>query len=58
MLLLQDEFTVQKGRHKAAKRHLFLFDDLLVLAKPKKVIAGQDEYLYKLSLKVITYPTF
>lgn len=52
MLLLQDEFLVQKGRHKAARRHLFLFEDLLVFAKPKKVAGAQDEYTYKSSLKV------
>ncbi|XP_067930542.1 uncharacterized protein [Watersipora subatra] len=51
-LLLQEEFTVQKSRHKAAKRHLFLFDDLLVFAKAKKVAVGQDVYIYKSSLKV------
>lgn len=51
-LLLQEEFTVQKSRHKAAKRHLFLFDDLLVFAKAKKLNAGGDEYTYKSSLKV------
>lgn len=53
MLLLQDEFLVQKSRHKAAKRHLFLFEDLLVFAKSKKVLGAQDEYTYKSSLKVI-----
>ena len=51
-LLLQDEFTVQKSRSKASKRQVFLFDDLLVFAKQKKMSAGRDEFTYKYSLKV------
>lgn len=54
--MLQEEFTVQKSRHKVAKRHLFLFDDLLVFAKAKKLGAGRDEYVYKSSLKVSPVP--
>ena len=51
-LLLQDEFTVQKSRSKASKRQVFLFDDLIVFAKQKKMSAGRDEFTYKSSLKV------
>lgn len=50
-LLLQHEFTLQK-KHNSTKRQLFLFEDLLVFAKPRKIGAGRDQYLYKTSRKV------
>lgn len=48
---MQEEFIVSKNRRKMV-RHIFLFEQLLVLAKPKRLGAGRDQYVYKSSMKV------
>ncbi|XP_029464642.1 LOW QUALITY PROTEIN: puratrophin-1 [Rhinatrema bivittatum] len=49
-LVRQDEFTVWLGRKKC-QRHVFLFEDLILFSKPKKVEGGFDVFIYKRSLK-------
>lgn len=49
-LLRQDEFTVWTGRKKC-QRHVFLFEELLLLSKPKKMEGGLDVFHYKHSFK-------
>ncbi|KAM8877902.1 uncharacterized protein plekhg4 isoform 1-T1 [Synchiropus picturatus] len=49
-LLRQDEFTVWTGRKKC-QRHVFLFQELLLLSKPKKMEGGLDVFHYKHSFK-------
>lgn len=51
MLLRQDEFLVWQGRRKCLRR-VFLFDDLVLLAKPRRSASGHDVYVYKHSIKV------
>nr|XP_008111206.1 PREDICTED: pleckstrin homology domain-containing family G member 4B isoform X1 [Anolis carolinensis] len=49
-LRCQDEFTVYCGRKKYL-RHLFLFEDLILFSKTKKIDGGYDIYMYKQSFK-------
>ncbi|XP_060637451.2 pleckstrin homology domain-containing family G member 4B isoform X3 [Anolis sagrei] len=49
-LRCQDEFTVYCGRKKYL-RHLFLFEDLVLFSKTKKIDGGYDIYMYKQSFK-------
>lgn len=49
-LIRQDEFTVWSGRRKC-QRHVFLFEDLVLFSKPKRMEGGLDVYIYKHSFK-------
>ncbi|XP_031425073.1 uncharacterized protein plekhg4 isoform X3 [Clupea harengus] len=49
-LVKQDEFTIWYGRKKC-QRHVFLFEDLVLFSKPKRVVGGLDVYIYKHSFK-------
>ncbi|KAK5873478.1 hypothetical protein PBY51_018515 [Eleginops maclovinus] len=49
-LIRQDEFTVWSGRRKC-QRHIFLFEELVLFSKPKKVEGGLDVFIYKHSFK-------
>ncbi|XP_062417947.1 pleckstrin homology domain-containing family G member 4B [Pungitius pungitius] len=49
-LLRQDEFTVWTGRRKC-QRHIFLFEELVLFSKPKKMEGGLDVFIYKHSFK-------
>lgn len=50
-LIRQDEFTVWTGRRKC-QRHIFLFEELILFSKPKKMEGGLDVFVYKHSFKV------
>lgn len=50
-LVRQDEFTIWLGRRKC-QRHVFLFEDLILFSKPKRIEGGFDVYIYKRSFKV------
>lgn len=52
-LIRQDEFTVWTGRRKS-QRHVFLFEELVLFSKPKKMEGGLDVFIYKHSFKVNT----
>ncbi|CAB1333871.1 unnamed protein product [Coregonus sp. 'balchen'] len=49
-LRCQDEFIVWCGRRKYL-RHVFLFEDLILFSKTKKIEGGYDLYIYKQSYK-------
>ncbi|XP_054856422.1 puratrophin-1 [Eublepharis macularius] len=49
-LVRQDEFSVCLGRRKC-QRHVFLFEDLILFSKPKRIEGGFDVYIYKRSFK-------
>uniref|UniRef100_A0A8C8RCN3 Pleckstrin homology and RhoGEF domain containing G4B n=1 Tax=Pelusios castaneus TaxID=367368 RepID=A0A8C8RCN3_9SAUR len=49
-LRCQDEFIVSCGRKKYL-RHVFLFEDLILFSKTKKIDGGYDIYMYKQSFK-------
>ncbi|XP_072237240.1 puratrophin-1 [Leuresthes tenuis] len=49
-LIRQDEFAVWSGRRKC-QRHIFLFEELVLFSKPKKMEGGLDVFLYKHSFK-------
>ncbi|XP_044308572.1 pleckstrin homology domain-containing family G member 4B isoform X2 [Varanus komodoensis] len=49
-LRCQDEFIVYCGRKKYL-RHVFLFEDLILFSKTKKIDGGYDMYMYKQSFK-------
>ncbi|XP_072374479.1 pleckstrin homology domain-containing family G member 4B isoform X2 [Scyliorhinus torazame] len=49
-LVCQDEFTIWSGRKKY-QRHVFLFEDLILFSKPKRIDGGFDVYIYKHSYK-------
>uniref|UniRef100_A0A4W4HAC0 Pleckstrin homology domain containing, family G (with RhoGef domain) member 4 n=1 Tax=Electrophorus electricus TaxID=8005 RepID=A0A4W4HAC0_ELEEL len=49
-LVRQDEFTIWYGRKKT-QRHIFLFEDLVLFSKPKRIEGGLDVYIYKHSFK-------
>ncbi|XP_007435482.1 puratrophin-1 [Python bivittatus] len=49
-LMRQDEFSISLGRRKC-QRHVFLFEDLILFSKPKRVEGGLDVYIYKRSFK-------
>ncbi|XP_073780505.1 uncharacterized protein isoform X3 [Danio rerio] len=49
-LRCQDEFIVWCGRKKYL-RHVFLFEDLILFSKTKKIEGGYDIYIYKQSFK-------
>ncbi|XP_061613288.1 puratrophin-1 isoform X2 [Phyllopteryx taeniolatus] len=49
-LLRQDQFTVWTGRRKCERR-VFLFDELLLLSKAKKMDGRLDIFVYKHSFK-------
>ncbi|XP_077166128.1 puratrophin-1 [Paroedura picta] len=49
-LVRQDEFSVSLGRRKY-QRHVFLFEDLILFSKPKRIEGGLDVYIYKRSFK-------
>ncbi|XP_034774628.2 pleckstrin homology domain-containing family G member 4B-like isoform X3 [Acipenser ruthenus] len=49
-LRCQDEFIVWCGRRKNL-RHVFLFEDLILFSKTKKIDGGYDVYIYKQSYK-------
>ncbi|XP_042294085.1 puratrophin-1 isoform X2 [Sceloporus undulatus] len=49
-LVRQDEFSLCLGRRKC-QRHVFLFEDLILFSKPKRVERGLDAYVYKCSFK-------
>ncbi|XP_040021375.2 pleckstrin homology domain-containing family G member 4B isoform X4 [Gasterosteus aculeatus] len=49
-LRCQDEFIVWCGRRKYL-RHVFLFEDLILFSKTKKIEGGYDFYIYKQSFK-------
>lgn len=53
-LRCQDEFIVWCGRRKYL-RHVFLFEDLILFSKTKKIEGGYDIYIYKQSFKVRIY---
>lgn len=53
-LRCQDEFIVWCGRRKYL-RHVFLFEDLILFSKTKKIEGGYDIYIYKQSFKVRMY---
>ncbi|KAG8198143.1 hypothetical protein JTE90_006895 [Oedothorax gibbosus] len=48
-LLRQEEFLVWQGKRKAL-RHVFLFEDLILFSKAKRM-HGQEHYQYKSSIK-------
>ncbi|XP_039209502.1 puratrophin-1 isoform X1 [Crotalus tigris] len=50
-LMRQDEFSISLGRRKC-KRHIFLFEDLILFSKPKRVEGALDVYVYKRSFKM------
>ena len=50
-LRCQDEFIVWCGRRKYL-RHVFLFEDLILFSKTRKIEGGYDLYIYKQSFKV------
>ncbi|KAG8001057.1 Pleckstrin-like proteiny domain-containing family G member 4B, partial [Nibea albiflora] len=54
-LIRQDEFTVWTGRRKC-QRHVFLFEELILFSKPKKMDGGLDVFNYKHSFKVRPEP--
>ncbi|XP_045664003.1 pleckstrin homology domain-containing family G member 4B isoform X6 [Ursus americanus] len=54
-LRCQDEFIVCCGRRKSL-RHVFLFEDLILFSKTKKVDGGYDTYTYKQSFKAAKVP--
>uniref|UniRef100_UPI00398E5893 pleckstrin homology domain-containing family G member 4B isoform X2 n=1 Tax=Pristiophorus japonicus TaxID=55135 RepID=UPI00398E5893 len=49
-LVRQDEFIIWSGRKKY-QRHVFLFEDLILFSKPKRIDGGFDIYIYKHSFK-------
>ncbi|XP_071371021.1 puratrophin-1-like, partial [Centroberyx affinis] len=49
-LVRQDEFTIWSGRRKC-QRHVFLFEELVLFSKPKRMEGGLDVYIYKHSFK-------
>ncbi|XP_070411152.1 uncharacterized protein plekhg4 isoform X3 [Nothobranchius furzeri] len=49
-LIRQDEFTVWTGRRKS-QRHVFLFEEMVLFSKPKKMEGGLDVFIYKHSFK-------
>ncbi|XP_067327019.1 LOW QUALITY PROTEIN: puratrophin-1 [Anolis sagrei] len=49
-LVRQDEFSVCLGRRKC-QRHVFLFEDLILFSKPKRMEGSLDVYIYKRSFK-------
>ncbi|XP_051884672.1 uncharacterized protein plekhg4 [Pristis pectinata] len=49
-LVRQDEFIIWSGRKKYL-RHVFLFEDLILFSKPKRIDGGFDVYIYKHSFK-------
>ncbi|XP_072413055.1 pleckstrin homology domain-containing family G member 4B-like isoform X2 [Chiloscyllium punctatum] len=49
-LLRQDEFVVWCGRRKWF-RHVFLFEDLILFSKTRKIEGSNDIYIYKQSFK-------
>ncbi|XP_058484999.1 rho guanine nucleotide exchange factor 40 isoform X2 [Solea solea] len=49
-LIRQDEFTVWSGRRKC-QRHVFLFEELVLFSKHKKMEGGLDVFIYKHSFK-------
>ncbi|XP_041101631.1 pleckstrin homology domain-containing family G member 4B-like [Polyodon spathula] len=49
-LRCQDEFIVWCGRRKNL-RHVFLFEELILFSKTKKIDGGNDIYIYKQSYK-------
>lgn len=49
-LVRQDEFIIWSGRRKYL-RHVFLFEDLILFSKPKRIDGGFDVYIYKCSFK-------
>ncbi|CAL8247114.1 unnamed protein product [Lota lota] len=49
-LRCQDEFIVWCGRRKYL-RHVFLFEDLILFSKTRKIEGGYDFYIYKQSFK-------
>ncbi|XP_059836422.1 pleckstrin homology domain-containing family G member 4B-like isoform X2 [Hypanus sabinus] len=49
-LLRRDEFVVWYGRKKCY-RHIFLFEDLILFSKTKKIEGSNDIYIYKQSFK-------
>ncbi|XP_074522442.1 pleckstrin homology domain-containing family G member 4B isoform X2 [Halichoeres trimaculatus] len=49
-LIRQDEFTVWTGRRKC-QRYVFLFEELVLFSKPKKMEGGLDVFIYKNSFK-------
>lgn len=50
-LIRQDEFTVWSSRRKC-QRHVFLFQELVLFSKLRKVEGGLDVFIYKQSYKV------
>lgn len=54
-LRCRDEFIVCCGRKKYL-RHIFLFEDLILFSKTRKVDGGYDIYTYKQSFKVTRPP--
>lgn len=54
-LVRQDEFTVWSGRKKCV-RHVFLFEELVLFSKPKRMEGGLDVFIYKHSFKVKNDP--
>lgn len=54
-LRCRDEFIVYCGRKKYL-RHVFLFEDLILFSKTRKVDGSYDIYTYKQSFKVMCPP--
>ena len=50
-LLRQEEFVIWQGRKKSIRR-VFLFEELIVMSKPKRNSSGHDIYTYKNSMKM------
>lgn len=50
-LIRQDEFTVWTGRRRC-QRHVFLFEELVLFSKPKKMEGALAVFIYKQSFKV------
>lgn len=50
-LIRQDEFTVFTGRRKCQRR-VFLFEELVLFSKARRMEGGLDVFIYKLSFKV------
>ncbi|XP_059848408.1 uncharacterized protein plekhg4 [Hypanus sabinus] len=50
-LVRQDKFIIWSGRKKHL-RHVFLFEDLILFSKAKRIDSGLDVYIYKHSFKM------
>jgi len=51
MLLRQAEFTIYY-RRKKCRRRVFLFEEVIIFSKTSRSSTGNDNYVYKTSIKV------